>query len=309
MGTNALGEIGGGSMFNVEQSEMQAAITQLDQAIDNHGQWFDAIIRTLICRLPYDNRDVVKDAHRHCLLGQWYYGTAHAKLRGHPGFVAIESEHKGMHKQAANLLQTAASGAPISALEFDRFANALKRLRLEIFSLKRELEDALYNLDALTGAHNRIGMLIKLREQHELVKRGVQSCCIAMLDLDRFKAVNDIHGHVAGDKVLAVTARYVMDHVRPYDKLYRYGGEEFLLSMQSTNMADGHEVVERMRQGLAAYPINYGGKDTLQMTVSIGVTLLAPDISVEESIERADKAMYGAKSAGRNCTRVWDSSM
>jgi diguanylate cyclase len=296
-------------MINVEQSEMHVALAQLEQAIDNHGQWFDAITRTLICRLPHDQRDVLKDAHRHCLLGQWYYGAAHARLRELPGFVAIESEHKDMHKQAASLLQTAASGAPISALEFDRFANALKRLRLEIFTLKRELEDALYNLDALTGAHNRIGMLTKLREQHELVKRGVQSCCIAMLDLDHFKAVNDTQGHAAGDKALTLTARYVMDHVRPYDKLFRYGGEEFLLCMQSTDAAAGHEVVERMRQGLAANPIDLGGKNTLQMTMSIGVTLLAADISVEEAIERADKAMYAAKRAGRNCTRVWDSSM
>lgn len=296
-------------LIKLAQNETQAVLVQLDQAIYNHSKWYDSIIRTLICRLPYDRCDVAKDAHRQCRLGQWYYGAAPDKLRTHPGFIAIESEHKNMHQLAAKLLQTAASGAIISSLGFDSFNNALERLRLEIYTLKHELEEALFNLDSLTGANNRIGMLPRLRELQDLVKRHVQSCCIAMMDLDLFKIVNDTHGHIAGDLVLAACARYVMDHFRPYDKLFRYGGEEFLICMQNTDVMAGYEVVERVRQGLAATPIDYGGKSTLQITMSFGLAVLDPDVSVEQSIERADKAMYAAKMAGRNCTRIWDASM
>jgi diguanylate cyclase len=295
-------------MVKLEQNQMQSVLLQLDQAVYNHTQWYNSITRTLICGLPYDRRDMSDDAYRECPLGQWYYGADPEKLRIHPGFVAMESEHKNMHRLAAKLLQTSASGAGISTLDFDGFMNALERLRLQINTLKRELEDSLYNLDALTGANNRIGMLTRLREQQEMVKRGVQACCIAMMDIDRFKAVNDTYGHMAGDRVLAVSAHYVMEHSRPYDKLFRYGGEEFLLCMQNTNAALGHEVVERVRQGLAATPIDYGG-GTLLVTMSFGLTLLDPDASVEQSIGRADKAMYAAKTAGRNCTRIWDTSM
>jgi diguanylate cyclase (GGDEF)-like protein len=296
-------------MFNPDQNEVQAVLAQLDQAIYNHGQWFDAITRTLVCRLPHDHRDVAADAHRQCRLGQWYYGAAPDMLRAHPGFVAIEAEHKTMHQQAAKLLQMAASGSAISSLDFDSFANALERLRLQLHTLKRELEDALYNLDLLTGTYSRIGMLTKLREQQELVKRNVLECCIAMADVDRFKSVNDTYGHVAGDCALAASARYVMANLRPYDKVFRYGGEEFLICMQNTDAATGHEVVERVREGLAAMPIECGGKATLHITMSFGLTLLDPDVSIEQSIERADKAMYAAKAAGRNCTRIWDPSM
>jgi diguanylate cyclase (GGDEF)-like protein len=74
-------------------------------------------------------------------------------------------------------------------------------------------------------------------------------------------------------------------------------------------MATGYEVMERLRQGLAATPIEYGGGATLHITMSFGIALLDPDVSVEQSIERADKAMYAAKAAGRNCTRIWDPSM
>jgi diguanylate cyclase (GGDEF)-like protein len=100
-----------------------------------------------------------------------------------------------------------------------------------------------------------------------------------------------------------------MAHLRPYDKLFRYGGEEFLLSMPNTDATTGYEVVERVRQGLATMPILYDGKATLQITMSFGIALLDPDVSVEQSVDRADKAMYAAKAAGRNCTRIWDPSM
>lgn len=296
-------------MIKIAQGEMQTILLQLDQAIYNHSQWYDSITRTLVCRLPHDRRDEAKDAYRHCRLGQWYYGNAPADLRRHPGFIAIETEHKNMHQLAAKLLQTAASGTAVSSLDYDSFVNALERLRLQIYTLKHELEDTLYNLDPLTGANNRIGMLTKLREQQDLVKRHVQSSCIAMMDIDHFKRVNDTHGHTVGDMVLAASARNVMEHLRPYDKLFRYGGEEFLICMQNTDVTAGYEIVERIRLGIAANHIDYGGNKMLQITMSFGVTLLDPDISVEQSIEHADKAMYAAKIAGRNCSRIWDAAM
>ncbi|ARU32184.1 GGDEF domain-containing protein [Sulfuriferula sp. AH1] len=214
-----------------------------------------------------------------------------------------------MHRLAAKLLQTVASGSMILPLDYDSFVNALERLRLQLFTLKRELEDLLYNLDPLTGANNRIGMLTKLREQQDLVRRHVQSSCIAMMDIDHFKAINDTYGHSIGDTVLAASARNVMEHLRPYDKLFRYGGEEFLLCMQNADVDLGYEVVERVRQGLAANHIDYGGKKPLQITMSFGIALLDAEVTVEQSIEHADKAMYAAKLAGRNCTRIWDASM
>lgn len=296
-------------LIKLAQNETQAVLLQLDQAIYNHSKWYDSITRTLVCRLPYDRCDVAQDAHRQCRFGQWYYSVEPEKLRTHPGFMAIEAEHKKMHQYAGKLLQTAASGAVISSLDFDSFNNALERLRLQIFTLKHELEESLSNLDSLTGANNRIGMLPKLRELQDLVKRHVQSCCIVMMDIDHFKIVNDTYGHSAGDLVLAACARYVMNHFRPYDKLFRYGGEEFLICMQNADVTAAHDVVERVRQGLAATPIEYGGKSPLQISMSFGLTLLDPDVSVEQSIDRADKAMYAAKTAGRNCTRIWDPSM
>jgi diguanylate cyclase len=175
--------------------------------------------------------------------------------------------------------------------------------------LEGELENVLYNHDSLTGAITRFGILPTLREQQGLIKRELQSCSIVMLDLDNFKDINDRLGHLAGDCVLTAVVHYLIEHLRPYDKIFRYGGEEFLLFMRHTEMTPCLDLVERLRSGLDSMSIDFDGKEPIHITASFGVVLLDPDLPVETSIDRADKAMYAAKAAGRNCVRIWDSAM
>jgi len=296
-------------MLDIGRQELQATLQQLNQAIYNHEQWFKDLIRSLICRLPYDNRDIADDAHRHCRFGQWYYGTSPQALRDHPAFVVIETEHRHMHQLGARLLLAATNEALGSSRDYDSFTNAADRLHLEIYSLKQEIEELLNNRDALTGAENRIGMLIRLRELRELVKRGVQKCSIVIMDLDHFKTVNDTYGHPAGDKVLVAWVSYIKQHLRPYDRVYRYGGEEFLLSFPSTNLQTIQDLIERLRKGLSEVAIGAGETKAIMVTASFGITMLDPSVSVEESINRADSALYAAKKAGRNRACIWDSTM
>lgn len=294
--------------LNIDHDDLQKVLLQLDQAIYNHNQWYESLLRNLVCRLPYDIRDVEEDAHQKCRFGQWYYTQASDELRKHPGFIAIEIEHERTHMLAAKLLKTEAAGETISLLDYENFNNSITNLRLELQTLKHEMEDLLYNHDALTRAYSRIGLLTKLRELQDFVKRNIQSCCIAMMDLDHFKSVNDVHGHLAGDYVLRTIADYIMARIRAYDKLFRYGGEEFLISMPHTDAESGSRVIERLREGIAANTIDYEDKK-IRITASFGLTLLDPDVSVEETVKRADIALYAAKSSGRNCMRIWDPSL
>jgi diguanylate cyclase (GGDEF)-like protein len=248
------------------------------------------------------------DAHRNCRFGQWCHGTGAAALGLHPGFSEVLSEHERMHQCAAALLTAAASGNAVEVKGYERFLSAMKRLRLEIATLKGELETMLHSLDPLTGTPGRLGMLTKLRAEHALVQRNIHTCSVAMIDLDHFKSINDTFGHLAGDKVLIDTARFVMEHLRPYDGVFRYGGEEFLLCLPDTDAATARDVMERMREGLAALPHTINGKE-LRVTVSCGLAQLQAEIPVEQTIDHADKALYAAKSAGRNRTVVWQPSM
>lgn len=297
------------ALGEVTRDELQGVIAQLKETLYNHQQWHGALIRTLVCKLPGDRHDTNPLAHTECRFGQWYYGKAPEKLRSHPGFIAMGEEHQRMHHLARLLLIAADAGNPIAALDFDNFANALERLRLEISALERELEDSLFNRDSLTGAITRFGILPALREQQELVKRHAQLCYITMMDLDNFKAVNDLYGHSAGDRVLAASVHYLIKHLRPYDKVFRYGGEEFLLCMPYTELTPGYDRVKELSEGLAVLEIDIGEKEPIHISASFGLVLLDPDVPVETSIDRADKALYAAKSAGRNCVRVWDPAM
>jgi diguanylate cyclase len=205
-----------------------------------------------------------------------------------------------MHKGAAVLLQRVADELAISANEFDQFNNALDRMRLEIQSLWRELVETAQNRDPLTGARTRASLISDLREQHALARRGVQQCKLAMIDLDHFKEVNDRHGHAAGDAVLASTLQCMQAIVRPYDRIYRYRGEEFPMCMPNTTVNAALAMAERLRTAVAAQQIGHGSGPASQVTASFGVAALDATHPVEESIDRADHAMYRAKAAGRN---------
>ncbi len=291
---------------NIKQEELQKFIALLDQVLYNHIQWYHVVIRTLVCQLTPDKHELNPDSYKECRLGQWYYGTSAQRFQDHPGFIALGAAHKRMHDLAASLLISMDSGKRIPQLDYDGFSSALGQVQLELMTLKKEFENLLYNRDSLTLAISRLSMLPILREQQELVKRQGHSCCLAMMDLDLFKEVNDHYGHAAGDKILVVQARYLMDHLRVYDKVFRYGGEEFLICMPYTELKQASEILNRLCEEIAALPIGIGNGQTVRRSVSFGLTLLDPNLSVEESIDRSDKALYAAKMAGRNCIKIWE---
>lgn len=296
-------------MFKTSKEELQATLQQLDQAIYYHEQWHSELTRTIICRLPYDPGDLAEDAHRRCRFGKWCYDNPPQAIREHPAFVAMSIEHHRMHQLGTRLLLASAHDPSGLPRDYDSFRNSLDRLRLEIDTLKREIEDSLYNRDALTGAENRVRMLTKLRELHELVKRRIHPCGIAIMDMDNFKTINSNYGHPMGDQVLASSVHYVMSQLRPYDSVFRYGGDEFLISLPDADLQITQSVINRILEGLATLAFATDRPKTISTTASFGITILDPEVSVEESINRADMALFAVKTSGGNGSRVWDPSM
>lgn len=291
---------------NMPREDLQKALFELEQALHNHLQWHRNLIRTFACRSAHDKHDVVPKAYKECRFGQWYYGETAKQLVDHPGFIAIGEAHKLMHQLAMQLLLNLNESKPILPIDYDHFANLLERLQLEIQALRSELENTLFSRDQLTMTINRVSMLPILREQQELCRRDFQTCALAMIDIDFFKKVNDKHGHIAGDKVLVILARYLMENVRVYDKVFRYGGEEFLICMPHLDLAQAKEMIERLRGGISEMPLNIGLPKPIHVTVSCGLSLLIVEKSIEDSIDAADKALYRAKENGRNQIQVTD---
>lgn len=293
-------------MAHGSHEQLHALIAQLDQALLGHEQWYRDLMRTLIVRLPPDPADLAADAHQHCRLGQWCHGDL-GGLSEHPALAALRDAHEEIHRDATHLLQHAASGLPISAGLLDDFNSALERMRQQVQALHTELGETTQNRDALTGARTRATLLADLREQQALVRRGVQKCALAMIDLDHFKKINDRHGHAAGDALLSTTVQCLQGLLRPYDRIYRYGGEEFLLCLPNTSVDAAVGMAGRLRAAVSAQQIQHAGAGTtLRVTASFGIAEMDAMAPVEESIDRADKAMYRAKKAGRDRVKAWN---
>ncbi|HVY25113.1 MAG TPA: diguanylate cyclase [Polyangiaceae bacterium] len=161
------------------------------------------------------------------------------------------------------------------------------------------------SVDALTGLFNRRYLEQTLDRALEFAGREGHEVGVLLLDLDHFKAVNDVHGHAAGDAVLRGVARLVLSRVRIYDTACRYGGEELVIVVPGAGVAQCEALAESLRSHLAAASFTDGGNVLPSVTASIGIaTFPEHGKTTEDLLRAADGAMYEAKAAGRNRVQV-----
>jgi diguanylate cyclase (GGDEF)-like protein len=182
----------------------------------------------------------------------------------------------------------------------------LGKLRARLAAQKNELSDALAlnrelaTRDALTGLLNRRAMVELLAREHPRIERGQGPLALALLDIDWFKRINDNLGHGAGDEVLRRFAAVLKQELRAADALARWGGEEFLLLMPGTRLDDARLVLDRLRRVICTDEGFAGIAPDLTVSFSAGLVQVAEGESQDAAIDRADRALYQAKQAGRN---------
>ncbi len=162
--------------------------------------------------------------------------------------------------------------------------------------------------DGLTGLANRatLDQFVAARFT-EAMAQG-KAIAFLMLDVDKFKSVNDTHGHQIGDQVLRVLGKLLSSAARAQDMAARYGGEEMCLVLPGTSRATAAAIAESIRRAICARPIPVGNNASLPVTASIGVSALEPGMPFKEPahlLKAADMALYAAKRGGRNCVRVF----
>ncbi|MDR9468347.1 GGDEF domain-containing protein [Marinospirillum sp.] len=211
-------------------------------------------------------------------------------------------QQEQLTQQATQQLDKAQAGELDSA-GYATFLRAVQRFNELADQLRTDVTSSLIELDELTGLFNRNVMDRDLTEELEHSRRSERSFAVAMLDIDHFKKVNDTQGHAFGDQVLVQLAEAMEDSLRPYDRVYRYGGEEFLILLQDTRIRSAEKVLERLRQAIASREM--GTEDLkIEVTVSMGVADSSQFESVQDLVETADKALYKAKENGRNRVEV-----
>lgn len=160
-------------------------------------------------------------------------------------------------------------------------------------------------VDRLTGALTRRGFVEQADREIVRSRRYDRPGALLMLDVDRFKSVNDTYGHATGDQVLHQIAKIAEVTLRPIDIFGRLGGEEFAVLLPETDRAEAVIVAERLREAIAHHPMQLPNGETITVTASFGVAALDSSIAtVPAWLERADAMLYTAKSGGRNCTKV-----
>jgi len=203
-----------------------------------------------------------------------------------------------MHNGRAIGLLYAGRSRSTSAMDTQILTNLAAHVGLAL-SNARNFTHAI--TDGLTGLSNKRYGAGRLTDLVYDSQRYRFALCLIMLDIDHFKRVNDNHGHQAGDAVLREVARRLRSALRQSDLAIRYGGEEFMLLLPHTDLANALVVAEKLRQAIADQPVPLDkAGNTLAITISLGVASLNPDEAAEHLIERADQALYRAKHGGRN---------
>jgi diguanylate cyclase len=201
--------------------------------------------------------------------------------------------------ELANSAMKATANLTFSPADFADLANAMSDLDRLANRVISSFTTILTDVDRLTGLLNRAAMQRDLIIEAERSIQNSTTYSIAMIDLDHFKSVNDEYGHPVGDVVLEQMAERFSESLRPSDRIYRYGGEEFLVLLPDTAGDAAERVLERLRQRAGSRPVTDGAV-TIAQTVSIGLVEVCQGESPDEAIRRADSSLYRAKESGRN---------
>jgi diguanylate cyclase len=182
-----------------------------------------------------------------------------------------------------------------------RMRSRIRELERESHSLHISLqeEQRLAMIDALTGIPNRAAYDDRIEQEFRRWKRFGRTVSILAWDIDRFKGINDAYGHKAGDRVLRVFGQQLAKHVRETDFVARYGGEEFVMLLVGSSPAEAHTVADKIRLEIAQLGFHFHDKP-VTVTASCGITNFIAEDTPDAAFDRADRALYQAKEAGRN---------
>ena len=214
------------------------------------------------------------------------------------GFLFFSSTEKytydGLHQEVFLYIASQVS----HLIEKSRLYQKIVELNERLVAANQQLHERA-SRDALTGVLNRGAIMEFLQQQLNAEQRP--DLAVLMLDIDFFKKVNDNYGHVQGDLVLRTVAATINEHIRPNDRVGRYGGEEFLVVLRSIDDKQSLAVAERIRQAVEACQIK-AAEVIIKVTISVGVAILKSKqhSQLTELLENADKQLYLAKENGRN---------
>lgn len=207
----------------IDSDELVSALDQLQQAWADHVAWLRRWHRALLYMRDWEPADLRENAHELCQLGRWYGAVSSSVLRDRAEFVELGESHRLMHDAARVVGLRAKESGLVSEPDFERFMDRGVDMSEDMRRLQNRLLSQLANTDWLTGLRSRRSSDDAIRAECARQERSGEPASVVVVDLDRFKALNDTHGHHAGDAALRQAAGVLANSIRPYDQVFRAG--------------------------------------------------------------------------------------
>jgi diguanylate cyclase (GGDEF)-like protein len=276
-------------------------ISGIDHGIEAHLGWNQKLMRcSLLHESPGDDM-LSPNAHELCRFGLWFTQARPELDRFDAPLVQrIADAHQSMHAAVAAMCRKVLKAKAALPEELSVYESKQTQMVTLLNTLRQSIADAVTQNDVLTGLPLRHGMehAFELRSKDAIRKQ--QSLWLAMIDVDKFKSVNDLHGHVVGDIALRHIAATLSTSLRANDVLIRFGGEEFLGLFLISESESVTSVVQRLLDALHADPLHTDAGLVLKLTVTVGVARVRPGECLTSAVERADHALLQGKAFGRD---------
>lgn len=281
------------------KNDRPAENKDLARVVDEHLDWLIDWHRLAFMTPVNERLELAKQFMPPKGFGLWIKQASKNLPQDQPVIEKLSTLHDQMHT-LARLVLLRGDSANVSAEDYAAVTAKFQILIAGLRRLERAFAIAASGLDLLTGLRSRVGMEEDIKSELNRFERTHKPFCLAIMDIDHFKSVNDTYGHDAGDQVLATAADIVSQQTRSFDDVYRLGGEEFLICLKEADSKEALHTLDRLRTSLAAAPIVLEHHKPLYITASFGFTEAGPGKTVDGMLHEADQALYKAKRGGRN---------
>lgn len=278
-------------MINVTAEALHRIVKTIDDAIAMHDKWRDMLQRTLVCRLAPPDTVLAEEAHRRCAFGQWFYSDANTALRRMPALSEIGELHVAMHSHARKLCMHTGGQQTVVPADYDNWLVALARFRGALIDLQHKAAFTLENVDALTGALTNQSLLADLRLEQQKLKSTGACYSLLLVDID-VKDVNQACGREMGDQVLRESVTRIREALTEADRIYRYGGAEFVVCLPGHGGDDAARIREQLLKRIAKAAHDVVGKALPAFAIHHSIVSLDPEAYLEELLDRAARSTY-----------------
>lgn len=281
--------------------ETASFITNLDAAVEAHMDWTRRVLRCAVLRASPGEDVLAPLAHTLCRFGRWFASNrASFEEIDAQSAHGLEAVHESMHDAIRHICADVLAGRPGQEADLEVFERTQSELLKLLADFKTKFLAVAVRHDPLTGLALRYGLESEFVQIQKNCKRNNTLLYAVMIDVDRFKRINDQYGHPVGDMALRHLADILRRSVRPSEPLYRFGGEEFLLLMQCESPEAAIAPMQRLIHAVRNAPVPIPQGVPLALTVTMGLARARDDEAVDSVVERADRALYEGKKAGRD---------